>query len=177
MGVNDHVDGDDVAPPTLSIDPAVEDRQLARLRQVKADRDDDRVRVVVTDLGAVPALTECLFESRDRYAKEQVVEELQRTPLLLEQIEALDGTHAGDRLKADIEAVYAKRPPLAMVNFPVEADSATVATVAAEVPIVMVTTEFDPKKLAEIYQLGVSAICNKSFERELVRNIVIQLFA
>ncbi len=44
---------------------------------------------------AVPALTECLFESRDRYAKEQVVEELQRTPLLLEQVEALDGTHAG----------------------------------------------------------------------------------
>jgi HEAT repeat protein len=44
---------------------------------------------------AVSALTECLFESRDRYAKEQVVEELQRTPLLLEQVEALDGTHDG----------------------------------------------------------------------------------
>ncbi|MFZ5875037.1 MAG: HEAT repeat domain-containing protein [Nitrospirota bacterium] len=44
---------------------------------------------------AVSALTECLFESRDRYAKEQVVEELQRTSLLLEQVEALDGTHAG----------------------------------------------------------------------------------
>ena len=46
-----------------------------------------------------------------------------------------------------------------------------------DVPIIMVTTEFDPQKLAAIYQLGVSAICNKSFERELVRNIVIQLFA
>lgn len=46
-----------------------------------------------------------------------------------------------------------------------------------EVPIVMVTTEFEPQKLAPIYQLGVSAICNKSFDRELVRNIVIQLFA
>ena len=46
-----------------------------------------------------------------------------------------------------------------------------------DVPIVMVTTEFDPQKLAAIYQLGVSAICNKSFERELVRNIMIQLFA
>lgn len=45
------------------------------------------------------------------------------------------------------------------------------------IPIVMVTTEFDPQKLAGIYQLGVSAICNKSFDRELVRNIVIQLFA
>ncbi|MDB5391521.1 MAG: hypothetical protein JWM11_7167 [Planctomycetaceae bacterium] len=46
-----------------------------------------------------------------------------------------------------------------------------------DVPIVMVTTEFDPQKLAAIYQLGVSAICNKSFDRALVRNIVIQLFA
>jgi two-component system chemotaxis response regulator CheY len=46
-----------------------------------------------------------------------------------------------------------------------------------DVPVVMVTTEFDPQKLAAIYQLGVSAICNKSFERSLVRNIVIQLFA
>lgn len=44
---------------------------------------------------AVPALTTCLFESRDRYAKEQVVEELQRTPWLLEQVEALDAMHAG----------------------------------------------------------------------------------
>ena len=47
VGVNDHVDGDDAAPPTLSIDPAVEDRQLARLRQVKTDRDDDRVRATL----------------------------------------------------------------------------------------------------------------------------------
>ncbi len=45
-----------------------------------------------------------------------------------------------------------------------------------DLPIVMVTTEFDPQKLAAIYQLGVSAICNKSFERELVRNIVVQIF-
>ncbi len=44
VGVNDHVDGDDAAPPTLRIDPAAEDRQLTRLRQVKADRDDDAVR-------------------------------------------------------------------------------------------------------------------------------------
>jgi HEAT repeat protein len=44
---------------------------------------------------AVPALTECLFQSRDRYAKEQVVEELQRTPYLREQVEALDSPHPG----------------------------------------------------------------------------------
>lgn len=47
----------------------------------------------------------------------------------------------------------------------------------ADVPIIMVTTEFDPRKLAVIYQLGVSAICNKSFDPELVRNVVMQLFA
>ena len=46
-----------------------------------------------------------------------------------------------------------------------------------EVPIIMVTTEHDPNKLMEVYQLGVSAVCNKSFDPALVRNIVIQLFA
>lgn len=44
------------------------------------------------------------------------------------------------------------------------------------VPVIMVTTEFDPEKLAQVYQLGVSAICGKSFERDQVRNIVIRLF-
>jgi HEAT repeat protein len=44
---------------------------------------------------AVPALTECLFTSRDRYVKEQVVEELQRTPFLHEQVEALDSQAPG----------------------------------------------------------------------------------
>lgn len=45
-----------------------------------------------------------------------------------------------------------------------------------DVPVIMVTTEFDPMKLGEVYQLGVSAICGKSFDREQVRNIVIRLF-
>ena len=45
-----------------------------------------------------------------------------------------------------------------------------------DVPVMMATTEFDPMKLAEIYQLGVSAICGNSFDREQVRNIVIRLF-
>jgi HEAT repeat protein len=44
---------------------------------------------------AVPALTECLFTSRDRYVKEQVVEDLQRTPFLHEQVEALDSQAPG----------------------------------------------------------------------------------
>lgn len=45
-----------------------------------------------------------------------------------------------------------------------------------EVPIVMVTTEFDPEKLSEVYHLGASAICGKSFDMELVRHIVAKLF-
>lgn len=45
-----------------------------------------------------------------------------------------------------------------------------------DVPIILCTTEFDPGKLAVFYQLGVSAICNKSFDSELVRNIVVRLF-
>ncbi len=43
VGVNDYTDGDDAAPPTLSIDPGVETRQLARLREVKANRSDAAV--------------------------------------------------------------------------------------------------------------------------------------
>ena len=46
----------------------------------------------------------------------------------------------------------------------------------SDVPIVMVTTEYDPMKLGPVYALGVSAICNKSFDAEMVRNIVIRLF-
>jgi two-component system chemotaxis response regulator CheY len=46
-----------------------------------------------------------------------------------------------------------------------------------EIPIVMVTTEFEPAKLAEVYQLGVSAICGKSFDMDMVRNIIFRLFA
>ena len=45
-----------------------------------------------------------------------------------------------------------------------------------ELPVVMVTTEFDPTKLAQVYQLGVSAICGKSFEPDQVRNILVRLF-
>lgn len=46
-----------------------------------------------------------------------------------------------------------------------------------DIPVVMVTTEYEPAKLAEIYELGVSAICAKSFDMESVRNIIFRLFA
>ena len=43
VGVSDFTDGDEGAPPTLYINPDVETRQLARLNQVKGDRDDPAV--------------------------------------------------------------------------------------------------------------------------------------
>lgn len=77
-------------------------RQRALRPLVSALTDESwQVRAAAADalrrLGepAVPALTECLFTSRDRYVKEQVVEELQRTPFLHEQVEALDSQVPG----------------------------------------------------------------------------------
>jgi two-component system chemotaxis response regulator CheY len=42
----------------------------------------------------------------------------------------------------------------------------------ASVPIIMVTTETDPAKLEEVRRLGVTAICDKSFQLEIVRKII-----
>ncbi len=44
VGVNGYAEGDDHEVSTLYIDPAVEERQLDRLAQVKRERDDDAVR-------------------------------------------------------------------------------------------------------------------------------------
>ena len=43
VGVSDFTESDGGEPPLLYIDPAVETRQLARLQQVKAERDDAAV--------------------------------------------------------------------------------------------------------------------------------------
>ena len=67
VGVNGFVDGDDERPPTLSIDEEVEDRQRARLADVKrhrnagaAERALDRLRddAVEPDANLMPALLE-----------------------------------------------------------------------------------------------------------------------
>jgi CheY-like chemotaxis protein/tRNA A-37 threonylcarbamoyl transferase component Bud32 len=42
----------------------------------------------------------------------------------------------------------------------------------ASVPIIMVTTETDPAKLDAVRGLGVAAICDKSFEPEVVRRVI-----
>jgi CheY-like chemotaxis protein len=45
----------------------------------------------------------------------------------------------------------------------------------ASIPIIMVTTEEDPRKLEEVRQLGVAAVCDKSFPPQSVREIIDQL--
>jgi methylmalonyl-CoA mutase N-terminal domain/subunit len=72
VGVNDFTDGDDAAPPTLAIDPAVEERQLARLRDVKANRSRTAVDHAVTRLAKDAAdpgvnLMPALLESAAAY--------------------------------------------------------------------------------------------------------------
>jgi methylmalonyl-CoA mutase, N-terminal domain len=68
VGVNGYVEDESTPPPTLSIDPAVETQQLARLAAVKQARDDDAVRRALARLTAdaadpgvnlMPALIEC----------------------------------------------------------------------------------------------------------------------
>jgi methylmalonyl-CoA mutase N-terminal domain/subunit len=67
VGVNGYVEGEDRPPQTLSIDPAVEVQQLARLAAVKQRRDDDavrrslgRIRIEAADptINLMPALIE-----------------------------------------------------------------------------------------------------------------------
>jgi methylmalonyl-CoA mutase, N-terminal domain len=55
VGVNGYVEGDDVVPSTLSIDPEVETAQLASLAAVKQSRDDDAVRAALARLQAEAA--------------------------------------------------------------------------------------------------------------------------
>jgi methylmalonyl-CoA mutase, N-terminal domain len=50
VGVNGYTEGDDTAPSTLYIDPAVETQQLASLAEVKQSRDDDAVRTALARL-------------------------------------------------------------------------------------------------------------------------------
>jgi CheY-like chemotaxis protein len=45
----------------------------------------------------------------------------------------------------------------------------------AAVPIILVTTEHDPAKLEAVRQLGVAAVCDKSFPAETVRRVVDRL--
>jgi methylmalonyl-CoA mutase N-terminal domain/subunit len=44
VGVNGYTEDEGTPPPTLTIDPEVEVQQLARLKAIKRDRDDEAVR-------------------------------------------------------------------------------------------------------------------------------------
>jgi len=56
VGVTDFFEGNDEAPPeTLRIGPEVEESQLKRLAQVKADRDDEAVRTALAAVTAAAA--------------------------------------------------------------------------------------------------------------------------
>jgi methylmalonyl-CoA mutase N-terminal domain/subunit len=53
VGVNAYTEGDHGATAILRIDPALERRQVDRLRAVKADRNTESVETALTDLKAV----------------------------------------------------------------------------------------------------------------------------
>jgi methylmalonyl-CoA mutase, N-terminal domain len=68
VGVNAHTEGDDDAPPILRIDPALEDKQIGRVRAVRARRDSTAVETALaelrnnaarTDVNLMPNLLEC----------------------------------------------------------------------------------------------------------------------
>jgi methylmalonyl-CoA mutase N-terminal domain/subunit len=50
VGVNAHLEGDDSRTPTLSIDPALERKQIGRLQAVKASRDTAAVELALANL-------------------------------------------------------------------------------------------------------------------------------
>jgi len=73
VGVNAFTDGDDAPPPTLSIDPVVEVRQLARLHEVKTARSSAAVEGALTQVGRDAAdpsvnLMPALLEAVNAYA-------------------------------------------------------------------------------------------------------------
>jgi methylmalonyl-CoA mutase N-terminal domain/subunit len=55
VGVNSYTEGDGAETPILRIDPALERKQIERLRAVKASRDSESVEAVLTDVRAAAA--------------------------------------------------------------------------------------------------------------------------
>jgi methylmalonyl-CoA mutase N-terminal domain/subunit len=53
VGVNEFVAGDEHTPPTLHIDEGVREKQIRKLREVKASRDQQRVRKSLEQLQAI----------------------------------------------------------------------------------------------------------------------------
>ena len=55
VGIDAYVDGDDSVTPILYIDEAVEDEQLARLQEVKRNRNDRDVQQALREIATVAA--------------------------------------------------------------------------------------------------------------------------
>jgi methylmalonyl-CoA mutase, N-terminal domain len=76
VGINTALDGNDEPPPKiLRIGPEVEELQLKRLAQVRADRDDERVRAALDSVRAAAAepttnVMPALIDAVDVYATE-----------------------------------------------------------------------------------------------------------
>ena len=77
VGVNKHIVGDEAPPEILRIDEEVEERQIARLQEVKGARDNRRVAQVLSDLRAASGtdknLMPYVIEAVKEYATEQEI--------------------------------------------------------------------------------------------------------
>jgi methylmalonyl-CoA mutase N-terminal domain/subunit len=82
VGVNAFTEGDDAGTPILRIDPALEQKQIDRLRAAKADRDSVALERAFTELKAAAAGRENLMPilldaARARASEGEIVEALQ----------------------------------------------------------------------------------------------------
>lgn len=77
VGVNKYVTEEEAAPEIVRIDEAVEERQIARLREVKRHRDNRRVGQILSDLRAASKtdknLMPYVIEAVREYATEQEI--------------------------------------------------------------------------------------------------------
>jgi methylmalonyl-CoA mutase N-terminal domain/subunit len=61
VGLNDYVEGEVEHPEVFPIDPAVQERQVERVRRLKADRDQEAVRHALDDVAAAARGTQNLL--------------------------------------------------------------------------------------------------------------------
>jgi methylmalonyl-CoA mutase, N-terminal domain len=82
VGVNRYTEGDDAQTQILRIDPALEGKQIERVRTAKADRDGEAVQAVLSELkraaDSTTNLMPLLLDAADLHASEgEIVEALQ----------------------------------------------------------------------------------------------------
>ncbi|MGH2916111.1 MAG: acyl-CoA mutase large subunit family protein [Solirubrobacteraceae bacterium] len=84
VGVNAFTEGDDAATPILRIDPALEQRQVQRVRAARAQRDDAATRACLEAIGAAAGtgdtnlMPPLLDAARAGVTEGEIVHELQR---------------------------------------------------------------------------------------------------